>query len=333
MKNYVCLIVGYGRMGHLYLKILKKLKFKNIFIISKPLKKNYQSKKYFFKNINEFKKLKLRPDIGIVSTTTDSHKYYVEKLAKLNTKFILVEKPISNSIKNIDEMIKICRMKKSILSVNHSYRFSDAVNLTKRLIIEKKLGKIISINVVGGNMGLAMNGVHFFELFNYLTKNKITEASAQIDSKTMTNPRGKKFRDKSGIILAKNKKKQYLYINISEAQGHGKTILITFKNATIFIDHLNKKLIFNSRVKKNYNLDTRFYATKSKYKIFKFKESLYDSTKLSLINLLKTQKNFVKATDAKEAVKSVIASIESGDNKGKIIKTSSINYLKEYSWA
>lgn len=333
MKNYVCLIVGYGRMGQLYLKVLKKLKFKNIFIISKPLKKKYQNKKYFFKNLNEFKKLKLRPDIGIVSTTTDSHKYYVEKLAKLRTKFILVEKPISNSIKNIDEMIKICRVKKSILSVNHSYRYSDAFNLTKRLIIKKKLGKIIGINVVGGNMGLAMNGVHFFELFNYLTKNKITEVSARIDSKIMTNPRGKKFKDRSGIILAKNKKKQYLYINISEAQGHGKTVFITFKNAIICIDHLNKKLIFNSRLQKNYNLDTRFYGTKSKYKIFKFKESLFDSTKLSLINLLQRQKNFVTAADAKEAVKSVIASIESGDNKGKMIKTSSIDNLKEYSWA
>ena len=36
----------------------------------------------------------------------------LEKLAKLKTKFILVEKPIYNSIKNIDEMIKICREKK-----------------------------------------------------------------------------------------------------------------------------------------------------------------------------------------------------------------------------
>ena len=333
MKNKNCLLVGFGRMGKLYYKILKSLKFKDIYVISKPLEKKYDNNKFFFNDINKFKRKKIRVDLAIVATTTDAHYFYVKELVKLNIKYIMVEKPISNSIKNINEMIKTCRRKKSILSVNHSYRFSDAAKLTKKLIKEKKLGKIIGINIVAGNMGLAMNGVHFFELFNYLTNNKIIEVSAQIDKKTTINPRGKKFKDNSGIVLAKNKKQQYLYINISEAQGHGKTILITFKNAIIYIDYLSKKLIFNSRLKKNYNLDTRFYATKSQFKIFKFKESLFDSTKLSILNLLKTKKNYVSANDAKEAVKSVIASIESGKKGSKTIKNISINQLNEYNWA
>ena len=59
MKNKNCLLVGFGRMGKLYYKILKSLKFKDIYVISKPLEKKYDNNKFFFNDINKFKRKKI----------------------------------------------------------------------------------------------------------------------------------------------------------------------------------------------------------------------------------------------------------------------------------
>ena len=146
-------------------------------------------------------------------------------------------KPISTSIQSARND-QIVPKKEMHLSVNHSFRFNKAVSKIKKINDSKELGKLISINVIGGNMGLSMNGVHFFEIFNYLTKNPINVVSAEIDKKVENNPRGKKFKDNSGLVIGKNEKKQFIFINLSEQQGHGKTISFVFRNGIIYLDSL-----------------------------------------------------------------------------------------------
>lgn len=331
MNELACLIIGYGRMGKLYHRILKKLGFKKIYVITKPLKN--KNKKNFFTNINQFKKLKIQIYFAIISTTTNLRKFYIDSLLDLKPEFIMAEKPLSNSINNILEIIKKCKNNKIKLSVNHSYRFSKPIKLVKSIIQKKKLGKIIGINIVGGNMGIAMNAIHFFELFNFLTKNNIHTVSAKIDRIKLINPRGKKFKDNSGIIFAENKKNQYLYVNILNSQGHGKSISIIFKNGIIYIDELNKKIILNIRKEKNYILKTKYYNSKSFFKIINYRDSLFISTKFSILNFLRNGKEYVTGKDTLEATRSVVASIISGNQKGKKIRISSINSSKSFLWA
>ena len=58
-------------------------------------------------------------DLAIISTTADYHKYYLEKFANLNTKLIMVEKPISDSVDNINKMIRICKKKSFSQLITH----------------------------------------------------------------------------------------------------------------------------------------------------------------------------------------------------------------------
>ena len=76
-------------------------------------------------------------------------------------------------------------------------------------------------------MGLSMNGVHFFEIFNYLTKSPINSVRAEIDKKIPENLRGKNLEIILGLIIANNKK-QFIYINISEQIRSWKNYLICF---------------------------------------------------------------------------------------------------------
>lgn len=332
MTNKTCLIIGFGRMGKLYYQILKTLNFKKIYIVSKPLDEKYITDKFFFKDIKDFKNQKIKVNLGVVATTADVHEFYVKELAKLKVKFIMVEKPISNSFESAKEMIKICKKNKSVLSVNHSSRFSAAIKLIKKIRDKKELGNLVSINVIGGNMGLAMNGVHFFDIFNYLTKSSIKHVTAEIDKKILINPRGKKFKDNSGLVIAKNDNKQFLYLNLSEQQGHGKTMSVVFRNGIIFIDSLTGKIYISKRFKKNFKLDTRFYSTKSNNKVFKLRDNIKESTKNSIQNLIK-KKNYVTGAEGLEAIKAVIAALESSNQKGKSINLQSINKTKKFNWA
>ncbi len=332
MKNLKCVIVGYGRMGNLYHKILKELNCSNIYIITKPTKDKNKKNKNFFKDLKSFKKNNSKVDLAIISTTADSHKYYVDQFAYIKTKFIMVEKPISNSIININKMIKICAQNKSILSVNHSSRFLHSIKYIKKIIDKKQMGNLVSINVIGGNMGLSMNGVHFFEIFNYLTKTSISKVTAQVEKKILTNPRGKKFKDNSGIVIAKNKNNQYLYLNLLEKQGHGKTISFVFRNGIVYCDNLNGKMYISSRLKKNYKLKTKYYSTKTVSKFLNFKENLFQSTKSALLNLI-NKKDFVSAKEGLNSVKGVIAALESGKKNGKTVFVNRINSSKNFPWA
>ncbi len=327
-----CLIVGFGKMGQLHYKILKELKFKKIYVISKLLEKKYHKNKFFFNDLKKFKEKKIKINLAVIATTADVHDFYVRELAKLRIKFIMVEKPITTSVKSAEEIIKLCKKNKCILSINHSLRFSKAISRIKKINDHKELGKLVSINVVGGNMGLSMNGVHFFEIFNYLTKSPINSVRAEIDKKILENPRGKKFRDNSGLIIANNKKKQFIYINISEQQGHGKTISFVFRNGIIYFDCLSGEMIETKRHKKNFKLDTRYYGSQSVIKTYKCKEDIHYATKSAIKNLLK-KNTYVKGFEGLNAIKAVIAAIESGKKGGSSIPINSLNKSKKFSWA
>ena len=339
MKKMNCLIIGFGRMGERYFKALKKLGFHNIHIMDKSKNKlkiarekyNLERKKTH-DNFNSCIDL-LKPNLAIVSTTADFHKTYVIQLAKKKIKNIIVEKPMATSVNDCIKMIRICKKNKVRLAVNHQSRFSNEIKILKKYIFNNRLGELVSMNVVAGNIGLAMNGIHYIEIFNFLTKNTINQVNASLEKKFVKSPRGKKFRDRSGHVIAKNNFGQTLYLNISSKQGHGKNVIYTFKNGNIFISELDGFLWSSIRNKKYFNLSTSLYAMPSNKKSIKFKSSdIVDTTKQSIQSLLKN-KNYTNGNDALAAVKVLVAAVESARANSKTKKINNINNNKNFPWA
>tara|TARA_B110000881_G_C18593143_1_gene529433 strand:- start:1735 stop:2757 length:1023 start_codon:yes stop_codon:yes gene_type:complete len=334
-KKKDCLIIGFGRMGQRWHQVLKELKFKNIFIVDKSsnkLKKNnIINKNNIYNNLEECLKF-TKPYIAVVSTTADTHKYFAIKLAENNIKKIIVEKPMATSVKDCAEIIKICKKKKIKLAINHQTRFTQEIEVINKIISKFKLGKLISMNVVSGSSGLAMSGIHFIEIFNYLTKNKIFEVSGNFDNKILSNPRGKQFKDNSGQILAKTKSNQLLYLNLSCFQGHGINIIYAFKNGNIVVNR--KGLInINIRKKKYFNYPMNLFNLPEINQDLKFEENnLIKSTKI-LVKKFLNNKNFPKGIDGMESVKTIVAAIDSNKSNGQFKKLSKINKSKTYPWA
>jgi len=98
----------------------------------------------FFDNYDEF----LKSDIDAVYVASSNLHHYeqVIKAAKAG-KNILCEKPLALTSKQAEEMVSVCKENNVLLAVNYVHRFHPLVIKAKELIVDQKLGKLVSIDV------------------------------------------------------------------------------------------------------------------------------------------------------------------------------------------
>ena len=279
-----CAIVGMGGMGNLYFDILKKYGLRVKAVCDKKYKKIKND--FYFYNFEDLLK-KNSVDLVVISTTANSRSDLVRLAIKYNVKNIIIEKPLATSLAEGKKIINLLNENKIYCAINHHSKYQNHLKEIKKIIKKNSFGEISSVNYIGGDLGFAMNGVHIFEIFRFITNELISEVSANFQIKKK-NPRGKNFEDVSGTLNGKTKKNKRLYIDISKDQGHGKTIIISCKNGFIFFDLFTGKLYFNVRKKKYINYPNYKYHLPSKNKIINL---TITDTKQSTENLIK---NFLK---------------------------------------
>ena len=97
-----------------------------------------------FDNFDDF--LKSDIDAVFVASSNDHHYQQVIKAAKAGKK-ILCEKPLALTSAQAEEMVKVCKDNNVLLAVNYVHRFHPLVIKAKELIVDQKLGKLVSIDV------------------------------------------------------------------------------------------------------------------------------------------------------------------------------------------
>jgi len=250
-------IIGYGKMGKIYHKVLSEMDIEVDFIadIEKPPKIECQ---YF----NDYKNAldKTNVDGIVVSTHAPSHykivKYAIEK--KIN--YISCEKPFTTSIHHADEIIQKLTNTDVRLSVNYSRRFSTAYeSLKKTLYYDNLIGTPKSIIITCGAGGLSATGTHFFDLCSLLFNEKINSVFAiPIDTK-LPNPRGQEFEDPGGYVLLNFENEKRAYVDMSDDLGVQHIIEIIGEYGRIRIDEINKKISIRSRSKEDKSKPKHLY--------------------------------------------------------------------------
>ena len=97
-----------------------------------------------FDNFDDF--LKSDIDAVFVSSSNAHHYQQVIKAAKAG-KNILCEKPLALTSAQAEEMVKVCKENNVLLAVNYVHRYHPLVIKAKELIVDQKLGKLVSIDV------------------------------------------------------------------------------------------------------------------------------------------------------------------------------------------
>ena len=145
--------------------------------------------------------------VSVCSANTDHRRSAI--MAMERGKHVLCEKPLAVSAQDCEDMLMVSRRTGMRLLVGHNQRMTPAHREAKRLISEGAIGKILTFHTTFGHggpegwtwqpnpwffhkssavLGVAADlGIHKIDLYNYLTGDVITQASAflaTLDKKT-----------------------------------------------------------------------------------------------------------------------------------------------------
>ena len=144
------LIVGYGSIGKRHFENLIKLGYSEIIICTE----NPHAKKLEKKGIKIINSLNLaikeNPDVSIICNVTSLHISTAIKLAK-NNSHLFIEKPLSNSLKNFNDLSKLVKRKKLLTMVGCNMRFHEGIKKIKTLLDKNKIGRVCSVSAENGS--------------------------------------------------------------------------------------------------------------------------------------------------------------------------------------
>ena len=90
----------------------------------------------------------LKSDIDAVFVSSPNAHHYEQVIRAANAgKNIFCEKPIALTSAQAEEMVKVCKKNNVLFAVNYVHRYHPLVIKAKELLLNQKLGKLVSIDV------------------------------------------------------------------------------------------------------------------------------------------------------------------------------------------
>ena len=303
-KLKVCL-VGYGYWGPKLARNFQNSNFFNLVSISDKSKSNLTKAKKDFPLINastDFKKLiTSNIDLVVIATPTETH-FEISKFALEKKKHILVEKPISLSTTDVLKLQKISRKNKKLIFVDYPFLFSGSINYIKKIIKDKKFGKLLEIESYREQAPIRKDvnvvwdlAVHDISILTYLLKqNPKNMKSLKIN--TVNTPKA----DTAYINLTYKNKLNVFVKNSWISPTKIRLMKFKFKKAILYCDENESMYKIKIYSKKNnhlkYNLEIPdidlneplsnlvdyIYRT-----VRKKEESMFDSLNINVTKILK----------------------------------------------
>lgn len=274
------------------------------------------------------------PDCLIIATTADSHCALTCKAARKGVKYILVEKPLAVSLDECSKMIETCKKYGTVLSVNHQMRFLDQYTQPKSILNSVQYGGVKSMTVVAGNFGMSMNGTHYIEAFRYMTDETPVEVTAWFDDEYVPNPRGDRFKDKSGALRVTTESGKRFYLDIGSDQGHGIEVIYAARNGHVNVSELYGEIVCTVREEVHRDLPTTRYGMPAVRERMNIEPVEVIESTSKVLNALLTDKNRVTAEQGMMAVKVLTAAYQSAENGNRPVRLDSqLDSLRIFPWA
>ena len=184
-------VVGAGHLGEFHIKLLKSSGLFNLICFYDPDKSRvkYISDKYKI-NFIEITKISSLVDAVVISTPTSFH--YETAVRFLNKKkHVFIEKPITSTIDQANELIEIKNNNKLIGQVGHVERFNSAFinikNALNPMFIESH--RLSSYPSRGTDVSVVLDlMIHDIDIILSLVDSKITKISANGTKIISTSP-------------------------------------------------------------------------------------------------------------------------------------------------
>ena len=297
MKKINCAIIGCGRIGcgfddgkNQTIRTHAGSYFNNnrtnliaLCDIDKKKLKKY-GKKYSVSNVyTNSSELFSSNQIDCVSicTLANSHLELVRQAISSGVKAIFLEKPISDTLKNSQTIIDLCKKNNTILAIDFQRRFDPFYHKIKKMISENKLGKIQMVNILYGG-GTVNTGIHLFDILRYLFGDIKTISSTLSKNKSSNN------QDPNFDILIHFKNNLISHVNSLDYSNYVIFTLDIFGTyGRLQINLVNNNYVFESTK----NSGTISGYKKLKQKTFDYKKPQKPSIYLAIENIVNCIEN------------------------------------------
>lgn len=337
--NQKAVVIGLGRMGQNHLTALKELKIPVVGVWDldqgwqREIETNLGLPPAPERIVENFLS-RLRPDLLIIATTAPAHFSLAVTAAKIPIPFILCEKPITTSVSDAETLIATCETNGVLLGVNHQMRFLSQYSVVRDFIASGRIGNLRSMIVSASNFGLAMNGTHYVEAFNWITKSPLILTTGWLEAAMQSNPRGPQFLDHAGQIYSTNALGQRLIMDLGSDLGHGVVVTYNFEFGKMTVDELSGQVNVVGRKLDLLNESTQRYGLDSWTENFTVTPvETIQSTK-KVIEALLLGNDFPDGGAGLRAITTIAAAIESSNSDSKSISHDSLTTKStQHQWA
>jgi len=198
-------IIGTGFMGAAHLENLRRVPGLQVLAIADKKLENARALAEKF-NIplaySDWKELIDHPEIEVIHNCTPNNLHFeINKAAILAGKAVISEKPLTNSVAESEELVRLARQKNVLNAVNFSYRNYPITCHARQLVVDGKLGDVFLVHghylqdwliyssdynwrveteSGGASRAIADIGSHWCDLVQFITGQKITEVFADL---------------------------------------------------------------------------------------------------------------------------------------------------------
>jgi predicted dehydrogenase len=183
MKKKRILLIGAGQLGSRHLQALAALHEEAIIEVVDPTRENLEIAKKRFEQISGFEKHylnlhdsiasldKTAVNLAIIATNSSVRSEVIKELLNhLQVKFMVLEKFLFQKAKEYSEIGNLLNEKGVVTYVNCTRRLFVDYQKIKNSITG---AKVVYMDVVGNEWGLGCNGVHFIDLFQWLSNQDV----------------------------------------------------------------------------------------------------------------------------------------------------------------
>lgn len=148
MKKVKTALIGFGSAGRIYnAPIIKSVSGYTIEKILTSSSENIRAAQKDFPQasvVQDYDEILQDENIDLVVILTPNHLHYTHaKKALLHGKHVVVEKPVTSTVREAEELIHLAREKNLVLSVNHNRRWDSDFVTVQKLTKEQRLGEIV----------------------------------------------------------------------------------------------------------------------------------------------------------------------------------------------
>jgi len=139
------LVIGCGSIGERHIKNIKHLSCGEILAYDLDPKRLGLVKNQYGATVFTDLDAAFSQNAGVVFVCTPPSSHISTSLKAIkNNSHVFIEKPMSNTIDGIDDLIKTAEKNELLISVGYNFRFHEGLMLVKKMIDGGELGRIYS---------------------------------------------------------------------------------------------------------------------------------------------------------------------------------------------